>query len=102
MNNLAKHWGGDIRYVVPQPNYWADMSPPFPHGFGAYGPDLTRSIYGDAKLTPRTGRGADTGIARSYTTTLYTGTRHSKEDHPSLCFVDLLMRCCNQNGYIAV
>ena len=21
MNNLAKHWG-DIRYVVPQPNYW--------------------------------------------------------------------------------
>jgi len=28
-DNHAKYWGGDIRYVVHQPNYWGDMSPRF-------------------------------------------------------------------------
>ena len=37
MNNLAKHWGGDIRYVVPPTKLLGGGHvPPRPPGFGAF------------------------------------------------------------------
>jgi len=43
----------------------------------------TRSTCGDAKLTPRTVRGA--GIARPYITTYIRASGMRKQDHPSIC-----------------
>ena len=42
--------------------------------------DLTRSTYGDAKLTPRKGRGA--GVTRPYITTYIRAPGMGKQDHP--------------------
>ena len=64
--------------------------------------DLTRSTCGDAKLTPRTGRGA--GIARPYITTYIAYGHSALESKTTPLYVRcasyiFLMRCYNQNGY---